>query len=75
MTSKQNKHVKEITARVSALITTKYRAGQARHSDNLWDKTPEELIDEAIYEAVDQIVYLLTAKTNMDKRHGKHIVY
>ncbi len=67
MTPQQEQHLQEVLKAASSLIETKYRAGQAQHGGDLFTKTPSELIDEAILEAVDQIVYLLTAKNNLQK--------
>jgi len=71
MTKAQEHHLKQVVSAASALIEAKYRTGQKRHGGNLFDKTAGELIDEAIMEAVDQMVYLITAK---NKLNGKHTI-
>ncbi len=65
MTPQQEKHLKSVTKAASALIESKYRAGQEQHGGDLFAKDVNELIDEAILEAVDQLVYLITAKNKL----------
>lgn len=74
MTKKQNEHLDQVVKAASALIRAKYKAGQKKHSGNLFELTPEALIDEAIMEAIDQLVYLLTAKSNLEKKEGKYTI-
>lgn len=45
------------------MILTKYAAGQAEHGGQLWRKTG--IIDMAIEEAVDQVIYLLTLRDQL----------
>jgi hypothetical protein len=67
MKPQQEEHLDYILAKATLLIDAKYRKGQAEkgENDNLADKSPEILIDEAIDEAVDQMVYLLTARKKL----------
>ena len=67
MTINQEQHLKEILASAAIMIETKYRKGQQAHGGNLFDLSPSQLIDEAINEAIDQLVYLLTAKANLQR--------
>lgn len=45
-------------------LIRKYMRGQAEHGGRLWEK--KGLIDMAIEEAIDQVVYLLTLKDQLD---------
>jgi hypothetical protein len=67
MTEKQEKHLQEIKDNFSNLCDTKYRKGQAEHGGNLFDMSPMQLLDNAIDEAIDQVVYLLTIKQKLTK--------
>ena len=53
-------HRDGIIAEFGKLCAAKYDAGQKEHGGNLWDK--KGLIDMAIDEAIDQVVYLVTLK-------------
>ena len=64
-------HLQRIQGSALKLINDKYRKGAAEHGGHLWEK--ENLIDEAINEAIDQVVYLLTLKEQM-QRSGKETV-
>lgn len=65
LTQEQEAHLSEICFEVEDLIETKYTAGASEHGGNLWEK--EGLIDEAIAEAIDQVVYLLTIKKQLER--------
>lgn len=56
-------HAAEVASEASRLIYAKYLAGQAEHGGELWRK--RGLIDHAIEEAIDQIVYLLTLREQL----------
>lgn len=60
MTPEQERHLEFILQEVTKRLDKKYRIGQAKHGGNLFDKTPKELVEEAIMEALDQFVYLMT---------------
>lgn len=62
MTEQQEMHLKRIKDEFVELVDAKYRAGQAEHSGDLWKMSMESLIDCALDEAIDQVVYLLTIK-------------
>jgi len=47
---------------VYKMALAKYRKGAEEHGGNLWDLSEDELLDEAINEAIDQVIYLLTIK-------------
>lgn len=67
MTQEQEAHLQRVISEAKIAIEDKYRKGQAEHDGNLFEKTVSELINEAILEAIDQLVYLLTAKDVLDK--------
>jgi hypothetical protein len=64
MTVEQNSHLEGLVDDFTSLVTKKYTAGQKEHGGNLWDK--KGLIDMAIDEAIDQVVYLLTLKKQIE---------
>ena len=65
MTPQQENNLAAIITAATALIEDKYRAGDAKHHSDLLDKTVEDLADDAIFEAIDQLVYLLTLKNKL----------
>jgi hypothetical protein len=50
----------------AVLMDEKYRKGAEEHGGFLGDMTPEDLIANAIDEAIDQLVYLLTLRDKFD---------
>ncbi len=66
MTPEQEMHLHRIKAEFAALADAKYRAGVAEHGGNLWEKT--DLLEQALWEAVDLVNYLLT---EIDRRRGR----
>lgn len=58
-------HRDGIIAEFAKLCTQKYNKGQAEHGGKLWTK--KGLIDMAIDEAIDQVVYLLTLKAQIEE--------
>jgi hypothetical protein len=65
MSPKQEAHLEFLKRRFTDLLDPKYRAGQKEHGGNLWQMGNEKLLDNAIDEAIDQIVYLLTLKVQL----------
>ncbi|SRR5712692_2310914 len=65
MSANQERHLLSIKETFMRLVDAKYRAGQIAHGGDLWRKTREELLDEAIAESIDQVIYLLTLKEKM----------
>lgn len=57
-------HIDSITTKFKELATDKYFKGAKEHGGNLWDK--QGLIDMAIEEAIDQVIYLMTLKQQID---------
>lgn len=66
MTTDQEQHLDRLKAQAANMIDSKYRKGQAEHGGNIWDQN-KNLLDNAIEEAIDMVVYLLTEK---EKREG-----
>ncbi len=54
------KHIKQIGQEFYKLMSEKYRKGAKEHGGRLWQKT--NMLEEAINESIDLIVYLLTLK-------------
>lgn len=65
MRNKQEKHLQNLLTEIKSLTETKYRRGQEEHGGDLFDMPTKELLDNAIDEAIDQLVYLLTLKEKM----------
>ncbi len=65
LTHEQATHVEEIGRDFCNLMADKYTAGQREHGGNLWDLTTEQLLANAIDEAIDQVVYLLTIRRKL----------
>lgn len=65
MTPEHEQHLQYIKDELLVMLDKKYRAGNAQHGGKLWLKTG--LIDMAIEEAIDQVVYLLTLKEQLDE--------
>lgn len=66
MTPPREHHLRDILSEIGIRVGKKYRAGQAEHGGDLWKKPG--ILDMAIDEAVDQLVYLLTLKGQNDGR-------
>ena len=62
MTTEQEAHLKRIKTNFSQRVDDKYRKGQKEHGGDLIHSSAIVLIDAAIMEAIDQIVYLETLK-------------
>lgn len=65
MTTKQEEHLLSIKREFAILVDKKYRKGQEEHGGDLFDINVGQLIDYAIDEAIDQVVYLLTLKAKI----------
>lgn len=65
MDFKHSMHMEHIVAVASDRIKTKYEEGNAQHGGFLPDKP--NLIDEAIDEAIDMVVYLITLKDQIEE--------
>ena len=65
MINAKEQHLKLIKKQFSNIVDNKYRRGAREHKEVLWKK--DDLLDEAILEAIDLIVYLLTLKQKQTK--------
>ncbi len=65
MTLAQENHLSELIRETRSKIARKYRAGQAEHGGDLWERVP--LIDDVIDEATDQMTYALTLKWQLER--------
>ena len=58
MTPKHEEHLAYIKAQAQKRLDAKYRKGQAKHGGALWEFSGRQLVQEALNEAYDQVVYL-----------------
>lgn len=61
----QEAHLARILGQFSTDLRAKYEAGQAEHGGNLWEKPG--MLENAIAEAIDLVVYLYTLKEQRDR--------
>jgi hypothetical protein len=62
LTTEQQGHISTLVRLASAAMFDKYRAGAAEHGGNLWDLSTSTLLDNAVSEAIDQVIYLMTLR-------------
>ena len=65
ISEREGNHLCNLLNRPVELMDRKYTEGAIKHGGDLLDKTPSQLVDEAIGEAIDQLVYLLTLKEKL----------
>lgn len=65
MTSEHEQHLERILSRFVADCRAKYEAGQIEHGGELWKKPG--ILENAIEEAIDLIVYLYTLREQRDR--------
>lgn len=65
MSDRAESHLGQLLIDTESEIDRKYRLGHLKHGDSLLDMNALQLIDEAINEAMDQIVYLRTLKEKL----------
>jgi len=65
MDKEHEQHLKIIKDSFELLVDKKYRQGQKEHGGKLWLKSG--LIDQAIDESIDMVVYLLTLKEQLKR--------
>lgn len=65
MTPEQESHLQRVKDEFVELVDSKYRKGQAEHGGDLFSQPELNLLDMAISEAIDQVVYLLTLKERL----------
>jgi hypothetical protein len=68
MTEEQEEHLESIIDDFADIVDPKYRAGQKEHGGNLFDMSEKDLLDAALDEAVDQVVYLLTLRQKFENK-------
>ena len=66
MNKEHDQHLLKILATFTRLAIDKYKKGVSEHGGNLWKK--KGLIDMAIDEAIDQVIYLITLKQQIDNK-------
>ena len=72
MNPDQRAHLHKVLKESNDLIANKYIKGVEEHQTTLnKDHSIHELVDFAIEEAVDQMVFLLTIKELLEKSDGK----
>ena len=69
MTEAQENHLDSLVEAFTEAVISKYQAGAVEHGGNLWEKPIELLLDEAINEAIDQFVYLMTIKQQLKAKY------
>lgn len=65
MDAEHEAHAERILTKFNADLRAKYEAGQIEHGGNLWEKPG--MLEHAIEEAIDMVVYLYTLKEQKDK--------
>ena len=65
MTDQQKAHLKWVIEQFNELLPPKYAKGAEENKGNLEEKSIDFLINNAIDEAIDQVVYLLTLKSKL----------
>lgn len=55
-------HIEDIAETFEDWMAHKYEAGAKEHGGNLWEMRQDDLLDNAIDEAIDLFVYLYTLK-------------
>lgn len=68
ITEEQRQHILNLSRHFESLMTSKYVAGAKEHGGNLWERDPLWLIDQAILENIDQFVYLVTARNELEEK-------
>ncbi len=65
MTIEQEAHLHEIKEAAVNLLDAKYRKGAEEHGGDIMNMSATQLVDEAIYENIDQLVYLLCLRSRI----------
>lgn len=66
MNTEHAMHLEKLLKKFERLASDKYIKGQQEHGGKLWLKPG--LLDMAIEEAIDQVIYLLTLKDQLDEQ-------
>ena len=67
MTEESESHLAFLKKEIADLVEIKYTLGAQEHGGDLTDMPVGKLIDEAIQENIDSLVYLLTAKQKLNE--------
>jgi hypothetical protein len=70
MTNDQEKHLARIQAAFIRKSDEKYRAGQKEHGGELIAKNDLWILDAALSEAIDQVIYLETLRERIVGKEG-----
>ena len=65
MTDAQGVHMENLGHKFIDEMFKKYEKGAKEHGGNLWDLSAEQLLDNAIEEAIDNVVYLYTLRDKL----------
>lgn len=65
MTDEQHNHCARLVADFAVAFTDKYKAGQAEHGGNLWQKDPVKMARAAKEEVLDQWAYIDILEKNI----------
>ena len=68
MTPAQQLHLEKILDYLTLRTAAKYEAGAKEHGGTLTDMSESDLLDNAIEEAIDQCVYLITLRQKFNKK-------
>ena len=61
----QRSHLRSLDRDISRRLIAKYARGADEHGGYIWDQDPLTLVNNAIDESVDQLVYLLTLRDQL----------
>ena len=61
------RHLSRVLSAAVYRINEKYRKGQKEHGEHLWERPVDYILGQAIDEAIDQVVYLLTLRERLSK--------
>lgn len=71
MNESQERHLRDILEETRRRLNLKYRQGAAEHGGDLQALTAYQLIDNAVDEHLDGIVYLLTLRNKIVRENDK----
>jgi len=65
VTNEQERHLARVLRSFVFKADAKYRKGQEEHGGDLWALSAIDLVNHALEEAIDQVVYLDTLRENL----------